>query len=57
MAFGMGDAGQLGMGEDIMERKKPQPVKEVEGDVVCAAAGGMHNVYVNNEGNTILDWF
>jgi len=51
MAFGMGDAGQLGMGEDIMERKKPQPVKEVEGDVVCAAAGGMHNVYVNNEGN------
>ena len=27
MAFGMGDAGQLGMGEDIMERKRPQPVK------------------------------
>ena len=50
MAFGMGDAGQLGMGEDIMERKKPQPVKEVEGDVVCAAAGGMHNVYINSEG-------
>ena len=27
LAFGMGDAGQLGMGEDIMERKRPQPVK------------------------------
>ena len=27
LAFGMGDAGQLGMGEDVMERKKPQPVK------------------------------
>ena len=27
LAFGMGDAGQLGMGEDILERKRPQPVK------------------------------
>ena len=32
LAFGMGDAGQLGMGEDIMERKRPQPVK-VKGSI------------------------
>ena len=35
----------------LWKGKKPQPVKEVEGDVVCAAAGGMHNVYINSEGN------
>ena len=29
LAFGMGDAGQLGLGEDVMERKRPQPVKVV----------------------------
>ena len=50
MAFGMGDAGQLGMGEDIMERKKPQPVKEIEEDVISAAAGGMHNVFITKTG-------
>lgn len=50
LAFGMGDAGQLGMGEDVMERKKPQPVKEIEDKVICAAAGGMHNVYVTEKG-------
>jgi len=50
LAFGMGDAGQLGMGEDVMERKKPQPVKEIEDKVICAAAGGMHNVYITEKG-------
>ena len=29
LAFGMGDAGQLGMGEDVMERKKPQPETKI----------------------------
>lgn len=50
MAFGMGDAGQLGMGEDIMERKRPQPVKEIEDKVISCAAGGMHNVYITEKG-------
>ena len=50
MAFGMGDAGQLGMGEDIMERKKPQLVKEIDDDVVGCAAGGMHNVFITKKG-------
>jgi len=51
LALGMGDAGQLGMGEDIMERKRPQPVKEVEGKVISCAAGGMHNVFITDSGS------
>merc|ERR1711990_715068 len=50
LAFGMGDAGQLGLGEDIMERKRPQPVKEIEDAVICCAAGGMHNVFITEKG-------
>jgi len=50
LAFGMGDAGQLGMGDEVMERKKPQPVKEIEDKVICCKAGGMHNVYVTEKG-------
>lgn len=51
MAFGMGDAGQLGMGEDILERKRPQLVKEITEDVICVAAGGMHNVFITKDGS------
>jgi len=51
LAFGMGDAGQLGMGEDIMERKRPQPVKEIDEKVISAAAGGMHNVFITESGD------
>lgn len=34
-----------------MERKKPQPVKEIEEDVISAAAGGMHNVFITKSGD------
>lgn len=61
----MGDAGQLGCGEDIMgerkndefslkkfsERKKPALVKELDEPILCAAAGGMHNVCVGDSGD------
>ncbi|CAG5111590.1 Oidioi.mRNA.OKI2018_I69.chr2.g5881.t1.cds [Oikopleura dioica] len=51
LAFGMGDAGQLGCGEDIMERKKPALVKELDEPILCAAAGGMHNVCIGDSGD------
>ena len=47
----MGDAGQLGMTEDVTEKKRPQPVKKIEEPVMMAAAGGMHNVFLTTSGH------
>lgn len=49
--FGTGDTGQLGLGEDMLERKRPMPLKVLDGeeiiDVVC---GGMHSIALTKEG-------
>ena len=50
--MGQGDMGQLGLGEEMMERKKPYPVGgALEGlrvsQVVC---GGMHTVALTDQG-------
>ncbi|XP_076016985.1 regulator of chromosome condensation [Genypterus blacodes] len=50
LALGQGDVGQLGLGEDIMERKKPALVPLPEG-VVQVSAGGMHTVCVSDTGH------
>ncbi|KAJ2908888.1 hypothetical protein GGI21_002436, partial [Coemansia aciculifera] len=43
--FGNGDCGQLGLGEDMIERKKPFPVGALAGEaVVDVACGGLHTV-------------
>ena len=49
---GQGDMGQLGLGEDMVEKKKPFPVGgTLQGlavvEVVC---GGMHSVALTREG-------
>ncbi|KAJ3598625.1 hypothetical protein NHX12_002130 [Muraenolepis orangiensis] len=49
LVLGQGDVGQLGLGEDIMERKKPASVSLPEG-IVQVAAGGMHTVCVSDSG-------
>ncbi|CAL8247873.1 unnamed protein product [Lota lota] len=49
LVLGQGDVGQLGLGEDILERKKPAPVSLPE-DIVQVAAGGMHTVCVSASG-------
>ncbi|XP_063968532.1 regulator of chromosome condensation-like [Lytechinus pictus] len=51
LAFGQGDVGQLGLGEDIMERKKPTLVN-LDGAkrVVDVVAGGMHTVCITQDG-------
>ncbi|KAG7277164.1 hypothetical protein CRUP_021704 [Coryphaenoides rupestris] len=43
LVLGQGDVGQLGLGEDLLERKKPAPVSLPE-DIVQVVAGGMHTV-------------
>lgn len=49
LVLGQGDVGQLGLGEDVLERKKPALVNLPEG-VVQAVAGGMHTVCLGESG-------
>lgn len=59
LVLGMGELGQLGLGEDVMERKKATPVGGVlEGKtIIQVVCGGIHTVtlieggqvcYINN---------
>lgn len=49
LTLGQGDVGQLGLGENVMERKKPALVPIPE-DIVQAEAGGMHTVCLSKSG-------
>ena len=53
LTLGQGDTGQLGLGEDIMERSKPALVKDLE-NIVQICAGGMHSVCLTKDGEV---WF
>ncbi|XP_071381560.1 regulator of chromosome condensation [Centroberyx affinis] len=50
LVLGQGDVGQLGLGEDIIERKKPALVTLPEG-IVQVIAGGMHTVCLSDTGS------
>lgn len=51
LTLGQGDMGQLGLGEDIMERRRPAVVKELDGiSIRQVACGGMHTVALTTEG-------
>jgi len=50
LSLGTGDTGQLGLGEDILERSKPALVKGIEGQIVAIAAGGMHTICLTKDG-------
>ncbi|XP_063734306.1 regulator of chromosome condensation [Eleginops maclovinus] len=49
LALGQGDVGQLGLGENIIERKKPALVSLPE-EIVQVIAGGMHTVCLSVTG-------
>lgn len=49
LTLGQGDVGQLGLGEDVMERKRPALVTLPE-EIVQAEAGGMHTVCLGVSG-------
>ena len=49
--MGQGDVGQLGLGEDITERKRPTVVSNLEGkDIVQIVSGGMHTAVLSSSG-------
>lgn len=53
LALGQGDVGQLGLGEDYMERKRPTVVpfaEQVSGKIVDMFAGGMHTICITENG-------
>ncbi|XP_076669410.1 regulator of chromosome condensation 1 isoform X3 [Andrena cerasifolii] len=52
LVFGQGDVGQLGLGEDIIEKIRPAVVPGYQ-DVVAIAAGGMHNVCLRETGEIV----
>lgn len=56
--FGTGDTGQLGLGEDMLERKRPMPLKALDNEnIVDVVSGGMHSIAITKEGKVrIKKW-
>lgn len=50
LVLGQGDVGQLGQGEDVLQRKKPSLVPLPE-KIVQVVAGGMHTVCLSDTGH------
>ncbi|KAJ1962860.1 hypothetical protein IWQ62_003395 [Dispira parvispora] len=56
LVFGNGDCGQLGLGEDILQRKKPYPLQALDDEeIVDIAAGGLHNMALTKDGR-LFSW-
>lgn len=56
LTLGQGDVGQLGLGDEILERKRPALVKDLEGkDIVQVVCGGMHTVALSSNGE-LFTW-
>lgn len=52
LVFGQGDVGQLGLGEDVVEKTRPATIPGYQ-DIIAVAAGGMHNVCLRQTGEVI----
>lgn len=49
--FGNGDVGQLGLGDEMLERKRPMPLKALEDEeIVDIVAGGIHTIAISKAG-------
>ncbi|KAI8871740.1 RCC1/BLIP-II [Ramicandelaber brevisporus] len=56
LVVGSGELGQLGLGEDITERRFPFPLKDLsEKHVIDIASGGIHNLVLTDSGK-IYSW-
>lgn len=49
LSCGQGEVGQLGLGEDVMEKTRPALIDRLK-DIVDMSAGGMHNLCLNRKG-------
>jgi len=49
LTLGQGDTGQLGLGEDIMEKTRPGLVSTIQ-DAIDVVAGGMHTAVLTKQG-------
>ena len=49
LTVGEGDVGQLGLGEDVMERERPALV-DIPDPVIQVYGGGMHTVCLTEKG-------
>lgn len=54
LTVGMGDIGQLGLGEDVQEKTRPGLVPDLK-DIVAIAAGGLHTVCLDKAGK-VYTW-
>ncbi|XP_054006071.1 regulator of chromosome condensation isoform X1 [Hylaeus anthracinus] len=52
LVFGQGDVGQLGLGEEIVEKTRPATISGYQ-DIIAIAAGGMHNVCLRKTGEIL----
>lgn len=52
LVFGQGDVGQLGLGEEVVEKTRPAVIPGYQ-DIVSVAAGGMHNVCLRQTGEVL----
>lgn len=49
LSCGQGEVGQLGLGEDVMEKTRPAMIDRLR-DIVDISAGGMHNLCLSRKG-------
>nr|XP_019553087.2 regulator of chromosome condensation-like [Aedes albopictus]XP_029727942.1 regulator of chromosome condensation-like [Aedes albopictus] len=49
LSCGQGEVGQLGLGEDVMEKTRPALIDSLK-DIVEISAGGMHNLCLDRKG-------
>ena len=52
LTVGEGDVGQLGLGEDVMERERPALV-DIPDPVIQVYGGGMHTVCLTEKGEVL----
>jgi alpha-tubulin suppressor-like RCC1 family protein len=56
LSWGQNCMGQVGVGLDISERKKPTVLKELDGlTITQAVAGGMHSAVLTDDGKVFFE--
>ncbi|KAI9317993.1 regulator of chromosome condensation 1/beta-lactamase-inhibitor protein II [Dichotomocladium elegans] len=56
LVFGSGDVGQLGLGDEMLTRKRPMPLKELDDEEICdVVCGGLHTVAIT-KGGRLWSW-